>query len=355
MNQRQQAATTEPEPQSAPGESASAREPWRVSATEFGLECPHPRSAWAKPNHTGQGVRPRESAIHKSPTDSLTRVVASGRPAEGEGTSPSPPRDSRAPCPSSEGGLPPAGTLVGPAALQSLVPSRLLQFSALEPDVDVLGPTSCPRRTGKPPSGEDPGSAFVGGMGLVSSPSIGLPEVTTGARGDPFRLRSGLVFAGGSPRAPVVWLRPGRPMERTLKAEVWCADALHQSRFALSRGAPCAGSLSRGAPRADVLSPGVPRADALSPGALCAGQSCAEVLSPEVPCAGPLSPGSLSPGPLCAGGPAGFSTDFAETPAYTPKRHSPAHPGGRPCSSLSVGMGELGVVERSVDGGGACG
>jgi hypothetical protein len=55
----------------------------RVSAIEVGLECPHPRSAWAKPNHTGQGTdsetRPRAG---KGP---LTRVVASGRPSEGEG------------------------------------------------------------------------------------------------------------------------------------------------------------------------------------------------------------------------------------------------------------------------------
>jgi hypothetical protein len=58
----------------------SATEWKRASATELGLECPHRRSAWAKPNHTGQGAdsetRPR---ARKGP---LTRVVASGRPSD---------------------------------------------------------------------------------------------------------------------------------------------------------------------------------------------------------------------------------------------------------------------------------
>jgi hypothetical protein len=64
----------------------SARRPEkRASAIEVVPECPHPRSAWAKPNHTGQGTDNDNQPRTK--TGPLTRVVASGRPSEAEGAS----------------------------------------------------------------------------------------------------------------------------------------------------------------------------------------------------------------------------------------------------------------------------
>jgi hypothetical protein len=53
------------------------------------------------------------------------------------------------------------------------------------------------------------------------------PRVTTGAQGDPYRLRSGSLFVGGSPWTPVVRLRPGHTGMRTPQAEL-CADARGQ-------------------------------------------------------------------------------------------------------------------------------
>jgi hypothetical protein len=58
-------------------------------------ECPHPRSAWAKPNHTCQGTESENQP--RAELGPLTRVVASGRPSEAEGANA---------FSSSEGGLP---------------------------------------------------------------------------------------------------------------------------------------------------------------------------------------------------------------------------------------------------------
>jgi hypothetical protein len=76
-------------PRSAPPRSRSPgqrpRRKKRASATEVGLECPHRRSAWAKPNHTGQGAESENQA--PSENRPLTRVLASGRPSDAGGAS----------------------------------------------------------------------------------------------------------------------------------------------------------------------------------------------------------------------------------------------------------------------------
>jgi hypothetical protein len=75
----------------------------------------------------------------------------------------------------------------------------------------VLGSTSMPRRQANLPQ-ERTLLGLRGGIGLASSPSAGLPEVTTGARGNPYRFRFGLLLAGGS---------PGRPWFGFAQADRW--------------------------------------------------------------------------------------------------------------------------------------
>ncbi|MBP2325866.1 hypothetical protein JOF56_006251 [Kibdelosporangium banguiense] len=67
------APTNAPQPRSAPEEA-----PKRVSAPEIAPECPHPRSAWAKPDHTSPGHRrttapnPSPAPRNKNPTHTTT-------------------------------------------------------------------------------------------------------------------------------------------------------------------------------------------------------------------------------------------------------------------------------------------
>jgi hypothetical protein len=84
------------------------------------------------------------------------------------------------------------------ALVKPLMPSRLPQFSALEPRFGCPGPYKLPAG-GKPPKGEDnPFAALVGGRGFAPSPSVGLPKVITNAQGP-------LACVGG-------WLRFLRPL-----------------------------------------------------------------------------------------------------------------------------------------------
>jgi hypothetical protein len=76
-----QSRTLPPKRATATNRKRTSATNWkRASAKELGLECPHRRSAWAKPNHTGQGADSENQArARKGP---LTRVVASGRPSD---------------------------------------------------------------------------------------------------------------------------------------------------------------------------------------------------------------------------------------------------------------------------------
>jgi hypothetical protein len=76
--QRDRRAQPAPTDVRSPGHRAQAGK--RVSAVEVWVECPHRRSAWAKPNHTCQGAESEnQPQAKKGP---LTRVVASGRPSD---------------------------------------------------------------------------------------------------------------------------------------------------------------------------------------------------------------------------------------------------------------------------------
>jgi hypothetical protein len=205
--------------------------PKRASASELGIECPHPRSAWAAPDHMRPGAAKSGERPQTKASGPWAYVITSGRPTEGEDASPQPPTKANpwsahprrfAARRASLGHAPRAGTA------RHIARTGTARFDR---------PKDIPWPRVSSPDGQTSQGGGVAGFGgwlrFASSPSPGLPggnHMGPGAAG--FALWSFTAFCG--PWAHVMRRCPGRPRVRTLKDHLWCAGTLWASVLTLT-------------------------------------------------------------------------------------------------------------------------